>query len=61
MCDGSVFKNHPLFESDKNAIQIIGYFDEVELCNPLGSSTKKHKLGCIFFLLATFDLNFVHV
>ena len=49
MCDGSVFKNHPLFESDKNAIQIIGYFDEVELCNPLGSSTKKHKLGCIFF------------
>lgn len=49
MCDGSVYKTHPLFSQDNSAIQIIAYFDEVELCNPLGSSTKKHKLGCIFF------------
>lgn len=49
MCDGSVFKTHPIFKSDKQAVQIIAYFDEVELCNPLGSSSKKHKLGCIFF------------
>ena len=60
MCDGSVFKMHPLFKLDTRAIQIIAYFDEVELCNPLGSSTKKHKLGCIFFQLATFTLSFVH-
>ena len=49
MCDGSVFKTHPLFQVDKHAIQVIAYYDEVELCNPLGSNTKKHKLGCIFF------------
>lgn len=51
MCDGSVFKTHPLFSMNKQAIQIIAYFDEVELCNPLGSSTKKHKLGCVFFTI----------
>ncbi|ORU93861.1 MAG: hypothetical protein A6F71_09060 [Cycloclasticus sp. symbiont of Poecilosclerida sp. M] len=49
MCDGSICKSHPQFSTDKNTIQIIGYFDEIELCNPLGSSNKKHKLGCIFF------------
>lgn len=49
MCDGSIFQSHLCFSIDKKAIQIIAYFDEIELCNPLGSSTKKHKLGCIFF------------
>lgn len=44
-----VFKTHAIFKTDKHAIQLIAYFDEVELCNPLGSNTKKHKLGCIFF------------
>ena len=48
MCDGSVFKFHPHFSTDKQTIQVIAYFDEVELCNPLGSNTK---LGCIFFTI----------
>ena len=54
ICDGAVFKTHPLFSSDKHAIQIIAYFDEIELCNPLGSSVKKHKLGCLFFTIGNF-------
>ena len=58
MCDGSVFKNHPLFKNDKQGIQVIAYFDEVELCDPLGSSTKKHKLGCIFFTLGNIHPKF---
>ncbi len=33
----------------KGEIQVIAYYDEIELCNPLGSSTKKHKLGRLFF------------
>ncbi len=33
---------------DSEVLQIIAYFDEIEL---LGSSTKKHKLGCLFFTL----------
>ena len=49
LCDSSIFKRHPCFSTDNRAIQIIAYFDEVELCNPLGSNTKIHKFGCIFF------------
>lgn len=50
-CDGSVFKFHPLFSSDPLALQIIAYYDEVEIVNPIGSYVKKQKLGCIFFFL----------
>ena len=50
-CDGRLYKNHPLFSANPCALQIIAYFDEVELCNPLGSSAKKHKLGMFFFTL----------
>ena len=50
--DGSVYKNHPLFSSDHQALQIIAYFDELEVTNPVGSYVKTHKLGCLFFTLA---------
>ena len=44
-CDGSEFAIHPLFELHKNGLQIQLYYDDVEMCNPLGSSRKKHKVG----------------
>ena len=43
--DGAVFSNHEVFSSDAQALQIILYYDELELCNPLGSRRKKHKIG----------------
>lgn len=58
MCDGSFFKTHPVFKSNNAAVQIVAYYDEVELCNPLGSNTKKHKLGCIFFTIGNFRQKF---
>lgn len=39
------FKNNP------HSLQVIAYYDEVETCNPLGSSSGKYKLGCVFFTL----------
>ena len=50
-CDGQLFHSHPLFMSEKNALQIIGYYDELEVVNPIGSYVSKHKLGCLFFTL----------
>lgn len=50
-CDGSIFKEHPMFGSDPYALQIIGYYDELEVVNPIGSYVSKHKLGCMFFIL----------
>ena len=44
-CDGSENKDHPLFSVHANGLQILLYYDDVELCNPLGSSRKKHKVG----------------
>ena len=50
-CDGQVYRDHPLFSSDPTALQIIGYYDDIEVCNPLGSSAKKHKLSIFLFSL----------
>ena len=49
VCDGSIFKEHPLFAYDPYALQIIAFLDEVELCNPLGTHFKKHKLAIVLF------------
>ena len=50
-CDGKVFMKHPLFSVNSKALQIFLYFDEVELCNPLGSKAKIHKLGMCFLCI----------
>ena len=44
-CDGYMYKEHPLFSVDNTALQIFLYYDDVELCNPLGSKAKVHKVG----------------
>ena len=44
-CDGSLFKNHQLFQAFPDALQLIIYFDELEVCNPLGSHSGVHKVG----------------
>ena len=44
VCDGQVYKDHPLFSVDKNALQLIIYTDDVETVNPLGSYRGYHKL-----------------
>lgn len=57
-CDGNLFKSHPLFSIDPYALQIIGYFDELEICNPLGSHIKTHKVGIVFFSLGNIHPKF---
>lgn len=49
-CDGKTFKSHPLFSVHSNALQIFFYFDELEICNPLGSKAKIHKLGKFMYI-----------
>ena len=44
-CDGILFKQHPLYSIESHALQIILYYDELELYNPLGTSAKIHKIG----------------
>ena len=44
-CDGRVHATHPLFSARKGSLEIFLYYDDVEVCNPLGSRWTKHKLG----------------
>jgi len=57
-CDGELFTSHPIFSTDPYALQIIAYFDELEVCNPLGTHTKIHKLGIILFTLGNIPPKF---
>ena len=55
LCDGNLFKNHPLFSANPLALQIILFYDELEFCNPLGTHVKKHKLSIFLFTLGNID------
>ena len=56
--NGANFRNHPLFSRDPEALQIIGYYDELEVCNPFDSHIKKHKVGVVFYTLGNIHLRF---
>ena len=43
--DGELFCTNRLFQEDPAALQVQLYFDELEVCNPLGSKAKKHTVG----------------
>ena len=43
--DGAYFKIHPLYKDHPGTLQIQLYYDELEICNPIGSKALKHKLG----------------
>ncbi len=50
-CDGVHYSKHPLYRNHPNALQIQLYFDDLETTNPLGSKTKIHKMGTVYFAL----------
>lgn len=49
--DGSLFRSNELFSRDSNALQLFLYYDEFEVVNPLGSHTRKHKIGAFYYVL----------
>ena len=59
-CDGVQFKTHLLFATWPNALQIILYYDDLEVCNALETKAKIHKLTkslCIISTLYTCAYN----
>ena len=46
-CERIKYSTHEVFTADYSSIQIFLYFDELKLCNPLGSKRTKHKIGNI--------------
>ncbi|XP_064474117.1 uncharacterized protein LOC135388470 [Ornithodoros turicata] len=49
--DGCYFKSHPVFGQGDEKIIIQLYFDEFEVCNPIGSKRGKHKILAGYFTL----------
>ena len=52
ICDGDYVKTHPLFAENPRALQIVLHNDDIEIVNPIGSHTKKHKLSMFYFTIA---------
>ena len=48
-CDRRVFAEHTLFQAHSTALQVCMYYDDLELCNPLGSKRSIHKIGIFYF------------
>ena len=44
-CDGQLFKKSAFFNQYPFGLQFNLYYDDVEICNPLESKRKIHKLG----------------
>ena len=40
-CDGHQFSRHPLFSTSVGSLQLLLYYDGVEICNPLGLKRNK--------------------
>lgn len=49
--DGNYLKSNELFQRNPNALQIFLNTDDIEIVNPIGSHTKKHKLSMFYFTL----------
>ncbi len=49
--DGVYFKENPFLSGDDLRICLTLYIDDFELCNPLGTSRKKHKLCSVYWIL----------
>lgn len=57
-CDGAHFAGHDLYQKHPSVLQIQLYFDDLETTNPLGSKTKIHKMGAVYFSLRNLQLKF---
>ena len=57
-CDAQQYSDHPLFSKESTALQIVAYYDELEVCNPIGAASKVHKIGVVFMFLANFSPQF---
>lgn len=53
--DGAILKSHPLFSQQPNALQIVLYTDEIEICNPIGSFASKNKLLTVYYTLGNIN------
>ena len=52
--DGECFRKSTFFQQHPEAVPLIVFIDELEVCNPLGAGKTKHKFNCCYF--STLDI-----
>ena len=52
VCSGNAFTSYPKKLLQLNGLKLIFFYDELEICNPLGSYSKTHKLAVLYFTFA---------
>lgn len=50
--DGSHFKENTFQSGEELRLSLLLYSDDFEICNPLGTSRKKHKVTGVYWVLA---------
>ena len=56
--DSEYFKKNSYFKGERSFLRLHFYCDEVEVCNPIGSSKGLHKLVSIYFLLGNIETKY---
>lgn len=56
--DGLYFKDNTLLVEEEVCISVGLYIDEFEVCNPLGTSRKKHKITAIYWVFADLPVKY---
>jgi hypothetical protein len=51
VCDGNFVQNHPLALKDSKFLHIMLFTDDLEICNPIGSHAKNHKITMFYWSL----------
>ncbi len=55
--DGQYFKNNDFLSGEELRISVCLYGDDFEVCNPLGTSRKTHKLCAVYWILGNLPLS----
>lgn len=56
--DGTHFKDDEILSKDEQTLSLLLYVDDFEVCNPLGTSRKKHKITGVYWVLANLSPQF---
>lgn len=56
--DGNFFKENTLLSGEDFRICVGLYVDDFEVCNPLGTSKKKHKVCAVYWILSDLPLKY---
>ena len=51
-CDGTYMQENPVLQQHPNSLQILLNTDSLEVVNPIGAHTKKHKIDVFYWTLA---------